>query len=292
MAVPRFAFLVHPLVPLAQRLMGVRCGRPGLALGLRDGRDAADCSELARLWYRGVEGVIIGVPWLPEQLLTDQEGALRCMQRAVQIAGPVSHVGLGSVLSVVAGRGTALEAACGIPVTTGNAATAWAAWTLTERVRAGQKVGVIGAKGTVGRALLPLLDAHPDPQDLGEYRVLVGTHTTGGTVDPARLRPGTTLVDVALPPTLSGPPGPGVTVLPGERLPLPKGWSRDAWGWVFHVAAGYGVNHVYACLLEPLVAVLEGREGAWQQGRQLSPDTVRAFGAAAERHGLASSPLH
>ena len=286
MAVPRFACLVHPLVPLAQRLMGARFGRPGLALGLRDGRDPDDCCELARLRYRGVEGVVIGVPWLPEQLLADQEGALRSMQRAVQIAGPVSHVGLGSVLSVVAGRGSALEALVGIPVTTGNAATAWAAWRIAEQVRAGQKVGVIGAKGTVGRALVPLLGADADPQDLREYRVLVGTHTTGGTVAPDRLGPGTTLVDVALPPTLSGPPGPGVTVLPGERLPLPAGWERDAWGWVFHVAAGYGINHVYACLLEPLVAVLEGRGTAWQQGRNLSPDTVRAFGDAAARHGL------
>lgn len=286
MAVPRFAFLVHPLVPLAQRLMGARFGKPGLALGLRDGTDPDDCGEIARLRFRGVEGVVIGVPLLPEQLLADQEGALRSMLRAVQIAGPVSHVGLGSVLSVVAGRGAALEAACGIPVTTGNAATAWAAWQTTEQIRGPHKVGIVGAKGTVGRALVPLLGADPDPQDLRDYRILVGTHTTGGTVPADRLAPGTTLVDVALPPTLAGKPPPGVRVVPAERLPLPRGWSRDAWGWVFHVAAGYGVNHVYACLLEPLVAVLDGRSQAWQQGRSLTPETVREFGVTAERCGL------
>lgn len=266
--------------------MGLRTGRPGLVTGARDGTDPDDCAELARFRYRGVEGRIVGVPMLPEQLLADQERALRCMQRAVQIAGPVGAVGLGSVLSVVAGRGAALEQLCGLPVTTGNAATAWAAWRITERLRAGREVGVVGAKGTVGRVLCELLGAVPDPQDLRAFPVLVGSHTTGATVDPSRLAAGTTLVDVALPPTLSGPAPAGVTVVPGERLPLPEGWSRNAWAWLFHIAAGYGVGHVYACLLEPLVGMLAGRERAWQQGRALSADTVRAFGEAAEAHGL------
>jgi predicted amino acid dehydrogenase len=282
----RFAFLVHPLVPAARRLMGLRTGRPGLLFGRRDGTDPDDCAELARFAYRGVEGVIIGVPLLPEQLLADQEGALRSMQRAVQIAGAVRAVGLGSVLSVVAGRGVALQERCGLPVTTGNAATAWAAWRTAERLRGGRPVGVIGGRTTVGRALTELLGATADPQDLRDFRLLVGCHTTGGTVDPARLAAGTTLVDVALPPTLTGPPPPGVEVVPGERLPLPAGWTRNGWAWCFHVAAGYGLQHVYACLLEPLVAVLEGRDTPWQQGRALTADTVRAFGDAAARAGL------
>lgn len=266
--------------------MGLRMARLGLALGQRDGSDPDDCGELARFRYRGVEGVILGVPMLPDQLLADQERALRCMQRAVQLAGPVRAVGLGSVLSVVAGRGAALQQLCGIPVTTGNAATAWAAWRITERLRAGREVGVIGAKGTVGRVLCDLLGAVPDPQDLRAFPVLVGSHTTGGTVDPARLAPGTTLVDVALPPTLSGPPPAEVTIVPGERLPLPEGWSRNAWAWMFHIAAGYGLGHVYACLLEPLLAVLTERTEPWQQGRTLSAATVRAFDEAARAHGI------
>jgi predicted amino acid dehydrogenase len=288
----RFAFLVHPLVPAARRLMGLRTGRPGLLFGARDGRDPDDCAELARFRYRGVEGVIVGVPLLPEQLLADQEGALRSMERAVQVAGPVRAVGLGSVLSVVAGRGRPLQDVCGLPVTTGNAATTWAAWQTVERLRArhpsgpGVRVGVIGAKGTVGRALVELLGATPDPQDLREFPLLVGSHTTGGTVDPALLAPGTALVDVALPPTLSGPPPAGVRVLPGERLPLPPGWRRNGWAWCFHLAAGYGPFHVYACVIEPLVAVLSGRETPWQQGRALTAATVREFGEEARRHGL------
>ncbi len=282
----RFAFLVHPLVPVAQRLQGLRTARFDVALGRSGGTSPDDCGVLAHVRYRGVEGVIVGVPMLPAELLADQERALRCMRRAVQIAGPVDCVGLGSVLSVVAGRGAALQAACGVPVTTGNAATAWAAWRITEGLRAGRPVGVLGARGTVGRALVELLGAVGDPADLGGFEVLVGANTTGGTVAPGALAAGTTLVDVALPPTLSGPAPAGVRVVAGERLTIPGGWERDFWGWVFHVVAGYGVGHVYACLLEPLVAVLEGRDAPWQQGRLLPGATVAAFGEAAARHGL------
>ncbi len=276
----RFAFVVHPLVPVARTIYALRTGRPGLALARRDGSSPDDVSVIARVGFRDVEGVIVGVPMLPEQLLSDQAAALRAMTRAVQVVSPVDVVGLGSVLSVVAGRGAALQEATGVPVTTGNAATAWAAWRAVERVRAGRPVAVIGARGAVGRVLVELLDADPDPAELRDYPVVVGANTTGGAVDPSRLAPGTTLVDVALPRTLSGPPPAGVTVVPGERLPLPVGYRRDLWGHLFHVVAGYGHGHVYACLLEPLVAVLAGRRTPWAQGRSLSTDTVRAFGVA------------
>lgn len=289
MGVRRFAFLVHPLVPVAQRLQGLRTAQAGVALGRSLGGDPDEVGVLATVRYRGVEGVIVGIPMLPDALLADQERALRCMLRATQIAGPVDMVGLGSVLSVVAGRGVALEEACGIPVTTGHAATAWAAWRITERLRRGRPVGVIGGRGAVGRALVELLDGVADPAVPGDYSLLVGAHTTGGTLAPEALRPGTTLVDVALPPTLSGPAPAGVTVVPGERLRIPAGWERDLWGWVFHLVAGYGLFHVYACLLEPLIAVLEGRTTAWQQGRALPALRVRELAAAAERHGLVVS---
>ncbi len=272
-------------MPLARQVYALRTGRPGLLLGRRDGTDPDDVSVIARVGYRDVEGVIVGVPMLPSQLLADQEQALRSMTRAVQVIQPVDVVGLGSVLSVVAGRGTALQENTGVPVTTGNAATAWAAWKTVERVRDGRDVAVVGAKGSVGRALIELLGATADPPDLRRFPVVVGANTTGGTVDPSAIAPGTTLVDVALPATLSGS-APGVSVVPGEKLPLPPGYRRDLWGHLFHVVAGYGHGHVYACLLEPLVAVLSGRQTPWAQGRTLTAATVRAFGETAENHGI------
>lgn len=289
MARPRFAFLVHPLVPAARRLAALRTYRPRLLVTERPTID--DVAPICRLGFGDIDGVVMGVPLLPDELLADQARALMWMERAVQIAAPVSHVGLGSVLAVVAGRGTALAEACGLPITTGNAATAWAASTIVRRVANRRPVAVLGGRGAVGRAVADVLDADGyrvtvDPADVSGYEVVVGAHTTGGVLSPSALHPRATLVDVALPPTLSGPAPAGVTVLAGESVALPKGWRRDGWGHLFHLVAGYGWNAVYACLLEPLIAARLGRATPFAQGRRLDVAAVRAFGAAAESAGF------
>jgi predicted amino acid dehydrogenase len=286
----RFAFVVHPLVPLAKRLGGLRTAKPAIVLGKRDGTDLDDVGVYGRVGLGDVEGVFVGVPLLPAQILEDQERALRGMERAVQLAAPVSFVGLGGVFAVVAGRGTALEAACGLPVTTGNAATAWAASTLARRLATGP-VAVLGGKGTVGKAVVEVLrgqglEVTPDPADLRPFRLVVGCHTTGSVLAPEQLAAGTTLVDVALPRSLTGPPPPGVRVLKGESLALPAGWRRDGWGHIVHLVAGYGRSSVYACVIEPLVALAVGRDRPWQQGKRLDASTVLAFGEAAEKLGF------
>ncbi len=286
----RFAFLVHPLVEPARRVLAVRTLRPLVALGARRADPLADVVEITRLQFAGVEGVVMAVPMLPDELLADQELALRAMERAVQEAAPVQFVGLGSVLSVVAGRGQALQEACGIPVTTGNAATAWAAVeTARALIRSAgvRRVGVIGGRGTVGKAVASLLgdevEVVVDPQDVRTCGMLVGTHTTGGTLDPSAFPEGI-LVDVALPPTMSGRAL--CKVYAGEAVALPAGWQRDVWGGPFHVVAGYGWGRVYACLLEPLVALATGRDRPWAQGKRLDPADVRAFGEACRGLGL------
>ncbi len=296
----RFAFLVHPLVPWARRVAGLRTARPALVVDRSPGTPG-EVAELARVGLGDIEGVVMGVPWLPEQLLGDQEGALRMMLRAVQLAAPVDMIGLGSVLAVVAGRGEALQDACGLPVTTGNAATTWTACAVVERVirEAGgrgppatpPRIGVLGGRGAVGKAIAERLrarghDVTADPDDVRPFPLLVGASTTGGVLAPDALAAGTTLVDVALPPTLTGPPPPGVTVLAGESLALPSGWRRDGWGHLFHVVAGYGHASVYACLVEPLLALRSGRSTPFAQGRRVRADDVEAFGVAATDAGF------
>ena len=290
----RFAFLVHPLVEPARRVLAVRTFKPGVALGLRSADAIADVAEITRLRFAGVEGVVMAVPMLPEDLLSDQALALRAMERAVQDAAPVDFIGLGSVLSVVAGRGAALQQACGIPVTTGNAATAWAATEIAKVLiaeRQIKRVGVLGGRATVGKVIallladIPGLDVVVDPQDVASCGMIVGAHTTGGTLDPAAYPKGI-LVDVALPPTFSGRALPGCEVYAGESVALPDGWQRDVWGGLFHLVAGYGWNRVYACLLEPLVALASGRDASWAQGKKLDAEVVRDFGRAAAALGL------
>lgn len=288
----RFCFLVHPLMGLARRLGAIPSMRPGLLLGAPP-CVPEDVGRVARVGFDDVEGWIMSVPLLADELLADQSLALRGMERAVQEAAPVHHVGLGSVLAVVAGRGGALQEACGLPVTTGSAATAWAASAITRRVARARglgRVAVLGARGGTGRAVAEVLradlDVIADPASVRGFGLVVGCSSTGATVDPADLDPGAVVVDVALPRTLLGPPRRDVIVLAGESVRLARGWRRDFWGWWFHLLAGYGSGSVYACLLEPLLAARQGRGTPFAQGRRVEVEAVREVGRLAQAAGF------
>jgi 3-acetyloctanal aminotransferase len=317
----RFAFLVHPLTELQRRLAAARTGRVRLLAGLNDGRDPGDVALLCRLGLRAgpatVEGVVVSVPLLPEQILEDQALALERMLRAVDVAGGgLCAIGLGSVLAIAAGRGAALQERVWQPVTTGGAATAWAA--ATNARSAAQALGswpdgpiaLLGYAGTVGSAVARLL------RDQGASRlcveatgaqarralsegllvlptaaeavrgaaVVIGASTTGGILDPSALDPGAVLVDVALPPTLSRPGN--AVVLSGEALALPPGYHRDGWGQLYHLLAGYGPSHLFACVVEPLVMALSGRREPFAQGRRIAPEAVCEFGRLASELGF------
>jgi predicted amino acid dehydrogenase len=269
---------------------------------------------LARFVLDDVECVTVSIPWLPEDLLADQEGALEAMRRGVYTAGPVDAIGLGSLLAVIAGRGVALQEHFEVPVTNGAAATTWAALENTLRVHRerGGRVAVLGFAGAVGQALAaalvdrglevvaggrgkPLerrarqlgLELLPDAEAVAGCSIVVGAATTGGTLEPSALSPGTVLLDVALPPTLRpGPRPPGVRVLAAEAVEIPKGWRRGFWGHVYHVISGYGPRQVYACLLEPVVLARLGRSQPFAQGRRLEPQQLADFSQAAASMGL------
>ncbi|MDP6932502.1 MAG: hypothetical protein QGG40_06270, partial [Myxococcota bacterium] len=156
----RFAFLVHALSPTHRALLGVRTARAGLALGWRDGTADTDVAVLCHLQLGDlVEGVVVGIPMTPELILGDQNRALERMVTAVDRAGPVDAVGLGSLCAVVASRGVELAQRVDLPVTTGAAATAWA---LVSNVRQVVEhhdgpIGVLGSSGAVGGAVVGIL---------------------------------------------------------------------------------------------------------------------------------------
>ncbi len=317
MPLPRFAFLVHALSPAHQRVLGLRHFTPGLLLGRRDGTSPYDIGEVARVGLRGiVEGVVLDVPLTPEQMLEDQARALARMERAVralQRTAPVRAVGLGSLCAVVAGRGEALAERVDVPITTGGAATAWALLENTRRVLAtrapGGPVAVVGSRSPVGRAVAALLaqdgvavrvdnkragrglavEVCPDAEDaVFEAPVVVGAGPTGGTLDPTALAEDAVLIDVAIPMTPTSAPGPGVRMMAGEAVAVPRTWSRGGWGRLYQVIAGYGPFQVYACLIEPLVMAAQGRTTPYALGRRLDPDDVARFGEAAEAYGFSA----
>ena len=292
------------------RVSGAPLHDAALITGRVSARDAP--GELCRLGVKGrVDGQVISVPRLPEHLLTDQEAALDAMERAVDFAGPVDAVGLGSLLAVVAGRGASLAERVSVPVTTGAAATSWAAVRNALDLLDGrdQPVAVLGFSSVVGLQVAGALREHgvtvvaggsgkalarkaskigvelmDERTAAGSADLVLGCATTGGTLEASALRAGATLLDVALPPTLKPGPRPrGVRVFAGEAVELPAGWTRGVWGRLYHVFSGYGLRSVYACLLEPMVMALQGRREPYALGRRVD---LRGFTEAAQELGL------
>lgn len=302
---------MHALTPFHRRVVGARSLRLSTALGRTDGTAIGDVAPICRLGLAGVaEGVVVNVPLLPEQMLADQERALSRMMRAVALAGDVSAVGLGSLCAVVAGRGEALAEQVRVPVTTGGAATAWALWQNTLRVVAVRPgpVAIVGSSGAVGGAVAALLAAdgvsvrldHPraargvpgavatsgPSEAVKGCEIIVGAGPTGASLPAEDVAPGAVIIDVALPATARGRLPRGVRVLAGEAVSLPPAWTRDGWGYFYHVLAGYGPTQVFACLVEPLVLAVTGRRAPYALGRKIEPAVVREFGEAAERLGF------
>ena len=318
--IPRFAFLIHPLVPFHQRLVAARrLHVPGM-LGRDGGVDVVGPGAVVRMATAAgdVEALIIGVPDLPVQLVSDQNRALALGLRAIHAAEAhgASVIGLANALGVVAGRGAMLQHQTSLPVTSGQAATAWACAEITRSalVRAGVPrgpVGVLGFVGTVGDAVAALLAAggidvrveaigpavarraeavgcraEPLDQILAECRVLVGAATTGPNLAPSRVRPGTVLVDLALPPTLEpGPLPQGFTRISGEALTAPGHLRGGFWGSLWLYFAGYGKGRVFACFAEPAAMALTG-ERNFSGGRRLDLDRVRAVGSVLRHLGF------
>ena len=292
--------------------MGVPTLRAGLIGQWNDGTGPEDVVPVCRFTLAGVaEGAVVGVPMTPEDLLVDQDRAVDRMARAVALAGPVQAVGLGSLCAVVAGRGEALADRLDVPVTNGGAAAAWALLdnvrSLLARVGGQRPVAVVGARGPVGKAVVECLIAdgfqvrvdHPRAargtdavacanaeEAVSGCRVIVGAGPTGGTVPAVSVDPDAIVVDVAIPGTLVGAVPPGVTVLAGEAVSYPDNWNRGFWGWLYHVLSGYGPHQVFACLIEPLVLAVMGRQAPFSIGRTLRAADVEAFGVAARSLGF------
>lgn len=292
--------------------MAVRALRPRLLLGVHDGTRPEQVLEVCKLSLGDVvQGVVMAVPMEPEALLSDQERALDCMAAAAEAAGPLDAVGLGSLCAVVAGRGDALAERLDVPVTNGGAATAWALHLNTlavlERVGRDLPVAVLGARGPVGGAVAALLAedgvrvvvdhmragrglevarAESPEAAVSGCRVVVGAATTGAMLQAGALRSDAVVIDVAIPGTIIGRPGPAVQVLAGEAVSLPADWNRGGWGWVYHLLAGYGPSQAFACLIEPLVLALNPQAGSFALGRDLQPAQVRAFGKGASALGF------
>ncbi|MBB4895513.1 acetylornithine/succinyldiaminopimelate/putrescine aminotransferase/predicted amino acid dehydrogenase [Streptomyces olivoverticillatus] len=237
-------------------------------------------------------------------------------------------VGLGGATSIVGDRGEWTARHVGIPVTSGNSLTVYAAHQeLLHTVRLiglepeRTRVAVVGYPGSIALAIARLLLADGFPLDLvarrgnrppaallryldddhhervrivdsvaectAGTRLFVSASSVGGLVDPAKLPPGSVVVDVALPRDVQEPPPPGsdVLVIDGGLVS-----ATDA------VTVGDGSlpspgRQLNGCLAETMVLALEGRPESFSLGRELDLERVRTIGRLAARHGFLPTPL-
>jgi predicted amino acid dehydrogenase len=318
--IPRYAFLIHPLVPWHRRILAARrLHVPGM-LAQGAGVDLVGPGALVRMQTAAgdVEALIVGVPDLAAEIIGDQSRALALMLRATRSAEAhgAQVIGLANALGVVAGRGSELQRHTSLPVTSGQASTAWACTEITraQLARRGTPrgpVAVFGFTGTVGDAVATLLASEgvdvrveaagaalakraesvgvralEREELLATCDVLVGANTTGPVLSPKALRPDTWLVDLALPPTLEpGPLPKGFLRVPGEVVHVPGRMRAGFWGRLWLLFAGYGRGRVFACFAEPAVMALTG-ERDFSRGRRLDVARVRAVGLALRHLGF------
>lgn len=250
----------------------------------------------------------MSIPLLPDEMIEDQERALSLLHRAYRIAlaeyGTVDAVGLGSLCSVVASRGVELQKLIPVPVTTGNAATAWCMYAHIQKRAITEPIAVLGSLSPVGQVLCRLLHQadcalrvdkkraakkygwdHGDPEDIVRGASLViGCGPTGPVLDGEKLEPGAEVIDVALPGSIQGVVH--NMVYQGEGMSMPASWKRGFWGPLYHLVSGYGWGTVLACLIEPLIVVSLNRKEGLALGSRIDPQAVLDFGAEAERLGF------
>jgi acetylornithine/succinyldiaminopimelate/putrescine aminotransferase/predicted amino acid dehydrogenase len=273
-------------------------------------------------------GEVRHLPYTAEQILRSPQAARQLVAREVEAlhrAG-AEIVGLGGATSIVGDRGRWTAAQVGVPVTSGNSLTTFAAYralhqvvTALELPRPETRVAVVGYPGSIALALARLLLADgfrldlvhrrtARPADLLGYldpatrdrvtlhadltgcyqraTLFVAASSTGRLVDPARLRPGSVVVDVALPRDVADPPGrDDVLVVDGGLVSARDGALRS--GGPLPVPA----QQLNGCLAETIVLALEEQAVCWSLGRELDVGRVRSIGEAAARHGLEPTPL-
>ena len=124
---------------------------------------------------------------------------------------------------------------------------------------------------------------------LSTCSLLVGAATKGPVLAAEEITQATTIVDLALPPTIgSGRAGYPIEIIPGESLLLSGKITASFWGKLWLLFANYGKGRVFACFAEPAAKTLFDLPDTIGQ-RRLSLATVNQYGDALTRLGFSPS---
>ena len=113
-----------------KRLLSVRTLDPRLFAGYpslkQPGRVVAQLS-MGTIHGTRLEGILVSIPHLPDELLEDQNSGIRAIQEGIAIchANGAKIAGLGAVAAMIGGQGKQLAKESPIPITTGNSLTTY-----------------------------------------------------------------------------------------------------------------------------------------------------------------------
>lgn len=336
----KFGFIAHPTsVALKRHVKIVDLLERTIAeqdRGYRDDRwqwrnlvPFADFGRIVSAQGAVCEGILHYMPLTAEEMLSQPRAIAQRVVDAVESLKDqgAQVVGLGGFTAIVGNRGLQTLERTGIPVTTGNSLTAYAAYrnVLESMDRLGvepadTEVAVVGYPGSIALVIAKLLAGHGcrlclvhrgseaqgrqglaylpesmhaqvrlsnDIEHCYEHvQFYVAATSTGGLIDPYRLRPGSVVVDAALP----------RDVKPYHKdrndILIIDGGLVSASSALRFGAESMGLapkKFLNGCLAETLILGLEGRAEAFSIGRELPEDKVLEIGRIAELHGFSPS---
>lgn len=293
---------------------------PFVDFGLIEGASGNQCT-----------GILQYMPLTAEEMVSQPRQMTRRVVDAVSAlhAQGAELVGLGGFTAIVGRRGEQTREETGVPVTTGNSLTAYAAYrNVLDAMEAlsispaGTRVALIGFPGSITLAIARLLlqqdcqlvlvhrEGRASAQDSSllpgastgqliftdnlsavyhNTQFFVGASSSGNLIDAARLLPGSVVIDAALP----------KDVIPSSLLSRPDVLVVDG-GLVSgnhkvklgSLWAGLSPRcQINGCLAETLILALENRAENFSIGRELPTNKVMEIGAIAQKHGFSPLPM-
>ncbi|MGF1724746.1 aminotransferase class III-fold pyridoxal phosphate-dependent enzyme [Photobacterium nomapromontoriensis] len=186
----------------------------------------------------------------------------------------------------------------------------------------GAEVAIVGFPGSIALVIARLLlphgfrlhlvhrNRHPGPEQLKAYipdnyqgqvrftndisacyssvSFYVAATSTGGVIDPAQLKPGSVVVDAALPRDVlpQSTPRDDILLIDGGLISASEAVSFGGAQPEFDPKM-----FLNGCLAETLILALEGRNETFSIGRELNSQRVLEIGEIAVRHGFSPTPL-
>ena len=268
-------------------------------------------------------GIVVSIPLLPEQILSDRTRALKMIHDACEFCASAGAevVGLGGATGIIGSRGQVMGTLSPIPVTTGNSYAVFAAVTALDtllarlgRSLAERRVVVVGFAGSIGLAITKMLAKR------GADLVLVGRRPAslpstlaawfaqcGARVELAdSVENGVKRGDVVVSVTSDGAVIDEAWLLPGTLvldLALPRDVHRAGHrsdvllvdgglvtmpaeassSWLADLCTD---GTIFGCLAETMILALERRAEPFSVGRELELEKIEEIGRLGAKHGF------